>query len=373
VIIRALPLVLAAVVVLAACPGAQKIADKLPDGPPKPVIHGKFANEGCLASPNADGTTSYLTLTFDVTPSSWAGDVVMYGEETCTTKQGTIHMEGALIRNLRVGAGRVRDGRHIRQAHITARRRLHRAHAVAVITQSTYAVRRRTSAPAAGHGLPPITECPRDHGLVKLEGDGSLRFGKRPADNDVCSPTSAEAQRRRPETRHCPGSLIVTDTTVERAHRGQRRAHRRLVSSIITSSTMRRSPVVSFVRHSARERAAWRTGGRGPSVLCASVADTDAGFQRHPRRLRQVGRRAVLIAPGDEPAVGHRPLEHVPVLIGPRSWWRARARRQVAAASLSTLSVSTTTTRAPPGRGSCPRDLRRCPTARGRTEPRHDI
>jgi len=89
---RALSLVAAVVAIasVAACPGAQKIADKLPDGPPAPVIHGKFANEVCLAAPNADGTTSYLTLNFDITPSAWAGDVVMYGEETCTTKQGTI-------------------------------------------------------------------------------------------------------------------------------------------------------------------------------------------------------------------------------------------------------------------------------------------
>jgi hypothetical protein len=191
----ALPaLVLGSVVSLAACPGAQKVTDKLPDAPTKPVIHGKFANEGCLSSPNADGTTSYLTLTFDVNPSSWAGDVIMYGEETCTTKQGTIHMEGPYT----IGnPSTVVPGAFEMDATFGKRTVTPHVDGYIALMQSLscgkapYAVNEAQDIGDAGckdMGFRSIKECPRDHDLVKLEGDGSLRFGKRPADNDMCSP-----------------------------------------------------------------------------------------------------------------------------------------------------------------------------------------
>ncbi len=34
---------------------------------------------------------------------------------------------------------------------------------------------------------PPVAQCGQDHDLLALEGDG-LRFGQRPADNDMCTP-----------------------------------------------------------------------------------------------------------------------------------------------------------------------------------------
>src|SRR5262245_36327261 len=82
------------VVALAGCPAAQKIPDKVPEAPKLPVIAGKFANDGCLTQPNADGTDSYIRLTYDITPSTWALDTVIYGDEKCTAKEGTIHQDG---------------------------------------------------------------------------------------------------------------------------------------------------------------------------------------------------------------------------------------------------------------------------------------
>ena len=199
VIMRVLSFVVV-IVATTACPGAQKIVDKVPAGPEKPLIAGKFANEGCLSAPNADGTTSYLTLTFDVNPSTWASDVMMYGEETCTTKQGTIHMEGQYtIGNPSVAV----PGAFEMDATFAKRTITPHVDGYIALMQSLscgkapYAVNQAQDIGAAGckdMGFPSITECPRDHDLLKVEGDGSLRFGKRPADNNMCAPDKRPAE-----------------------------------------------------------------------------------------------------------------------------------------------------------------------------------
>lgn len=179
---------------ISGCPGAQTVKDKLPDAAAKPVLVGKFANDGCLASPNADGTTNYMTLAFDITPSTWAIDVVMYGDEACSAKQGTIRMEGPYtIGNPSVSVPGAFEG----DFGFTKRTVTPHVDGFIALLQSLscgkapYAVNEPQDILASGCkdlGFLPAATCSKDHDLVKLEGDGSLRFGKRPVDNDMCTP-----------------------------------------------------------------------------------------------------------------------------------------------------------------------------------------
>lgn len=176
-----------------ACPGAQKLKDKLPEAPAKPVLAGKFANEGCLAMPAADGTTNYTTLAFELSAATWALDAVMYGDETCSAKQGTIHVEGPYtIGNPALavpGAFEVDFGFSKRTVtpHVDGFIALLQSLSCG---KAPYAVNEPQDVLEAGCkdlGFLPAATCAKDHDLVKVEGDGSLHFGKRPADNDMCT------------------------------------------------------------------------------------------------------------------------------------------------------------------------------------------
>lgn len=183
---------LSALVLLAACSGAQKVDDK-PPAPDVPAITGKFTNDTCIPQPQADGTTSYLKMAFDLTPTTWAVAITTYGDEACATKLGTSHFDGPYTLT---GPSAAVPGAFEGEFGFAHRTITPHVDGYVALMQSLscgkapYAVGQPQDVLAAGcpeMGIPPAAACPKEYDLVKLDGT-SLTFGKRPADNDMCAP-----------------------------------------------------------------------------------------------------------------------------------------------------------------------------------------
>jgi hypothetical protein len=177
------------VVLLLGCAGAQPA----PERGLAASLAGRFVNDGCLAQPQADGTTSYLKIAFDLTPTIFSVDLVTYADESCTTKIGTVHIDGPYTIH---GPSPSVPGAHEGEFRFARRTVTPHVEGYIALMQSLscgkppYAVNEPQDIHVAGcpeMGLRPLAECAGEHDLVKLEGE-TLRFGKRPADGDLCTP-----------------------------------------------------------------------------------------------------------------------------------------------------------------------------------------
>lgn len=180
-----------ALLALMACPGAQKITDKMPK-PAIPVISGKFASDACVAQPQADGTTSYTKTAYTFTPTTWAMDVDSFGDEACATPLGTLHADGPYTVS---GPSTKVPGAF--DADLVFQHRTITPHHEGYIAlmqsmscgKAPYAVDQAQDVLTTGcpeMGVPSLADCPREYDLVKVEGN-ALTFGKRPADNNICT------------------------------------------------------------------------------------------------------------------------------------------------------------------------------------------
>jgi hypothetical protein len=185
---RALPCL---VLLCAACPGAQRVADAPPASPPSLV--GRFVHEGCVPRENADGTQSWLKLAGELSPQTWALDIVVFGDDACTTKYATMHIGGPY----RIGAPSAAVPGGFEGDFVFAERTItpHVPGFVALLQsyscgKAPYAVNEPQDVLERGCpelGFLPLAECKQDYDIVKLDGD-TLTFGKRPADNNLCTP-----------------------------------------------------------------------------------------------------------------------------------------------------------------------------------------
>lgn len=132
-------------------------------------------------------------LDFDIQSATWVLDYDVFGDTTCTTKFLTVRIEGPYE------TGNVSAPSGAREARFGFARKLITPHGEAAsgflaseqgcgATGFAAGVARDISTSGcAGLGQRPIAQCPADFDLVKRDGDG-LRFGARPADNDMCTP-----------------------------------------------------------------------------------------------------------------------------------------------------------------------------------------
>jgi len=157
-----------------------------------PDLAGRYLSD-CLSAPQADGSTSYFVLDFDIADDAWAVDYTVFGDGTCQSPLFTVRIDGPY----EIGApSEIVDGAY--DATFAFADKTITPHAQPIVAmlegmdqcgteawvldqpQSIYA----TGCPALGQY--PEASCAADHDLVKLDGD-SLQFGARPANNDMCT------------------------------------------------------------------------------------------------------------------------------------------------------------------------------------------
>ncbi|MGE5183267.1 MAG: hypothetical protein ACM31C_14455 [Acidobacteriota bacterium] len=145
----------------------------------------------CTPSPQADGSTKYVTLDFHNTSARWQLAYALFGDRACTARLVTVGIAGSYELG---GAASVPGARE-------AVFRFDRKTITPAIQPLADAL---NGMPGCGggfavgaardvyeHGCPgfgqyPRAACQADYDLVSRH-DGELRFGKRPADNNMCS------------------------------------------------------------------------------------------------------------------------------------------------------------------------------------------
>jgi hypothetical protein len=159
-----------------------------------PDLTGQFAS-GCLAVPQQDGSTQYISLTFDNTATDWAIDYVVHGDDMCASDFIAVRIEGPYALT---APSSVVDGAWDGDFEFTKR---------TITPGNDMATGFLSSLQGCGDGnfvtgmptdihttgcLPlgqyPVADCSQDYDIAKLENGGDvLRFGTRPADNNMCT------------------------------------------------------------------------------------------------------------------------------------------------------------------------------------------
>lgn len=169
---------------LSACGGATSRDDE--PAPAGDELAGLWES-ACIDPGNGQG----FTLTFDLTESTWALDYTAFADAGCGTPNLTVHIEGPYrLGDASAVAADTREGEFdFGRKTVTP----HNEGAAGFLPQAcgggTFTVGAPTDITAGcpGLGAYPIADCPTDHDIVTVAGD-VLRFGARPADNDMCSP-----------------------------------------------------------------------------------------------------------------------------------------------------------------------------------------
>ena len=157
------------------------------DGSSALDLSGRWRN---ACTPNGSG--GGFSLDFEFTASEWKLDYVTYAEPACATRMVTVHIEGPYelgARSAQVSSAYDAVFRFTRKT-VTA----HSAGAVGFLSGlpmctgpfEVGVARDIGASGCAGLGQRPIAACGQDYDLVSVEGD-ALRFGQRPADNDMCT------------------------------------------------------------------------------------------------------------------------------------------------------------------------------------------
>jgi hypothetical protein len=191
------PLLFPLIVLAAAC-NAQP-APVVPDAATTPSVTGHWTS-ACFASPQADGSTLYARLDLTGTdPNQWSLDYTLHGDAQCSAKVVTISIHGEydVIEPSKTvsGAWDVRfgfDDKTITPFVQPVADALGGAKCGTTpwqvgVAQSVYA------GGCLAFGQYPQTQCPEDYDLLSVDGT-TLRFGNRPANNDMCTPDKRPTQ-----------------------------------------------------------------------------------------------------------------------------------------------------------------------------------
>jgi hypothetical protein len=175
---------LALAAALTACSGADAIADEA--APTGDQLAGTWASD-CVDPGNGQG----FTLAFDLTESTWAVDYTAFADAACTTRNLTVRIEGPYTLGV---ASAVAPGTREGDFGFTSKTVTpHNEGAAGFLPQAcgsgtfTVGVPTDITAGCPGLGAYPVSDCPTDHDIVSVV-DDLLRFGARPADNNMCSP-----------------------------------------------------------------------------------------------------------------------------------------------------------------------------------------
>lgn len=162
------------------------------DASAPPALAGHWASD-CTPSPQADGSTQYSVLDFDLTDTRWDLDYVVHGDAACTAPLLTVHIAGpyALERPSASvdGAWEARfafDEKTLRPEVDALRDVLNGLDGCGAEDFVTGVASDVYATGCAPLGQYPRERCEADHDLVRVVGD-TLFFGARPADNDMCT------------------------------------------------------------------------------------------------------------------------------------------------------------------------------------------
>lgn len=162
-------------------------------GEAPPSLAGRWVSD-CVPSPQADGSTQYIQLDFDLTDTTWALDYVTHGDEACAVPLVTVSIAGPyeLERPSASvdGAWEARfafSEKSIRPEVDGLRDYLNTLEGCGAADFETGVAQDVYASGCPGLGQYPEATCSADYDLVRLDGD-VLYFGARPADNDMCTP-----------------------------------------------------------------------------------------------------------------------------------------------------------------------------------------
>jgi hypothetical protein len=176
-----------------ATPTPAGSADAAARTPTAPSIAGRWVSD-CTPSPQADGSTQYFRLDFDIQAADWAVDYTVHGDAACTVPLVTVHIEGPYTferpSDAVAGAWEARFGftrKTIRPEVDGLRDFLNSLEGCGTNDFATGVAQDVYASGCPSFGQYPQAICEADYDLVRLEGD-SLVFGVRPADNNMCAP-----------------------------------------------------------------------------------------------------------------------------------------------------------------------------------------
>ncbi|MBX3248237.1 MAG: hypothetical protein KF901_13745 [Myxococcales bacterium] len=163
------------------------------DGGAPPSLDGRWSSD-CLPSPQADGSTQYFRLDFDLASARWDLDYVVHGDPACEVPLVTVSIAGPYTLERPsptvAGAWEARFGferKTIRPEVDGLRDFLNSLDGCGEAEFETGVAQDVFASGCPAFGQYPESVCPADYDLVKREGQ-VLRFGERPADNDMCTP-----------------------------------------------------------------------------------------------------------------------------------------------------------------------------------------
>ncbi len=168
---------------------ASSGADASAESPPDLAGHWVSA---CTPSPQADGTTQYIQLDFELTSSRWDLEYVTYADDACSTPLVSVHVDGPyeLTRPSAVdGAWEARfafDHKSITPHVDPITGFLNAQESCGAAEWQTGVAQEVLETGCAAFGQYPRSRCEADYDLVARDGS-THRFGARPADNDMCS------------------------------------------------------------------------------------------------------------------------------------------------------------------------------------------
>ena len=144
---------------------------------------------GTWQSDCIDTGNGHIQLTFHLTESTWELDYDAFGDDICAAGFMTVNIQGPYELGAAAAEEGAREGSfHFGERQVTP----HMEAAVEMLSGAcagtVYSVDESTDLAegCANLGLYPLSECPTDFDIIKLDGE-TLYFGARPADNNMCS------------------------------------------------------------------------------------------------------------------------------------------------------------------------------------------
>lgn len=156
-------------------------------GSPSALVVGRWRSP-CV--PNGQG--QHIALAFDIAATNWNLDYVTYGDDACAAPFLSVRVEGtyALTGASSVAGAQNAVFRFTRKT-VTPHGAAAVGYAQSIASCGTGAwsdgvARDVTASGCAGIGQRPVASCGQDYDLVAVDAT-TLRFGQRPADNDMCT------------------------------------------------------------------------------------------------------------------------------------------------------------------------------------------
>lgn len=157
-----------------------------------PSLAGRYQSD-CLPQPQADGSTQYARLDFELTDDTWTLDYLVHGDAACSARLVGVHIEGpyevgepapglASAYQARFGFSQKTITPYV-DGLVGALSAMGCGATPWQLGQGQDVL----EAGCGGFGQYPRSRCEADYDVVELDAEG-LQFGARPADNDLCTP-----------------------------------------------------------------------------------------------------------------------------------------------------------------------------------------